>query len=136
MTPKFNKKRPHGTVHGLAGVAYDQDGTLFNSNYQPVDMQGKLLYPNEPAPPPERTGDIAEDAPKGPTPIDPEDVIDEEPRIDLKAWRDGTVRAAWATVASEVHRQLGAVVKNKQEALDVVNKAFPLPGQGVGIQFE
>lgn len=34
----FDKKRQHGIVCGMPGVAYEQDGKLFNINGEPVDV--------------------------------------------------------------------------------------------------
>lgn len=131
--PRFNRKQPYGTVHGGSVATYEQNGVLFDSLFRPVDLGGNLLYPNE-APPPEPEP-VAATRPAGPTPIDPEDAIDEEPRIDLRAWRAGEAKAAWAHVAAEIQRQFGIVVRRKEDAYEAIDKAFPPPGEGVGIKF-
>lgn len=108
----FNPKRPFGDVHGIPGVAYDQDGQLFNPQKQPVDINGKpmTLAPADAAP-------AAAPAPEAPKPAAPSVIAEdddtlEEDKLDLRAWAKDdpdlyatpwqTVRAAAAGVLDDI----------------------------------
>lgn len=109
----FNPKRPFGTVQGLVGVAYDQDGQLYNFQHQPVDLDGKLMdlapaaaaAAAEPAP---------EKAPAAPAVIGEDDDTLEEDKVDLRAWAMGDPAAA-ATPWQSVREAAGLVLDDISE---------------------
>lgn len=107
----FNHKRPFGTVQGLPGVAYDQDGQLYNYQHQPVDLEGK---PMELASVAELPTPEPDPAPGDPTPIVADDDALEEEKVDLLAWARGHPDAA-ATPWQSVREAAGLVLSDITE---------------------
>jgi hypothetical protein len=47
---KFDPKKPHGTVIGMDGVAFEQDGQLYTAEGEPfVDQQELALDKRQPS---------------------------------------------------------------------------------------
>lgn len=112
----FNPKRPFGTVNGIPGVAYDQDGQLYNFQHQPVDLDGKVMdlaAAPEPAPEPEPAPAAAK-APAAPAVIGEDDDTLEEDKVDLRAWAMGDPAAA-ATPWQSVREAAGLVLDDITE---------------------
>lgn len=107
----FNHKRPFGDVHGLAGVAYDQDGQLYNFEKLPVDLNGNLMEiaptAAQPAPEPQK-------APAAPPVMAEDDDTLEEDKVDLRAWAMGDPAAA-ATPWQSVREAAGLVLDDITE---------------------
>lgn len=108
----FNFKRDFGTVQGAPGVAYDQDGQLFNFQHEPVDIEGRLMLvdpENAPAAPASVATETAT-APSAPIVSDTsseDDVPADEKPFDLLAWAQGEpslAKTPWEKVKAETAR--------------------------------
>lgn len=112
----YNPKRPHGDVHGLPGVAFDQDGQLYNAQKQPVDDTGKVLpVAAAPASAPEKP--VA--APAVVTGSDEDDIPEDEKGIDLLAWANDSPDLKglpWQTVRLEAQKILEDISELKSKA--------------------
>lgn len=106
----FNHKRPFGTVQGLPGVAYDQDGQLYNHQHEPVDLDGKLMeLAPDAAPTPAPQPSVA-----APPPVTEDDDRLEEEKVDLRAWAMDDPSAA-ATPWQAVREAAAAVLDDISE---------------------
>lgn len=47
----FNRKRPYSNVYGQPGVAYEQDGKLYNAKFEPIDKKQPEEKKDEPKKP-------------------------------------------------------------------------------------
>lgn len=124
----FNPKRPFGTVTGDSRYAFDQDGQLFNAQYQPVDLEGNLmpLPPGTESKAPEREIPVTKTEPVGAR-FEPaaessdDDIPEDEKPFDLVAWAKGAEHlkaTPWPTVKAQAARLFEDMTKitNKEAA--------------------
>lgn len=124
---KLNLTMPHATVVGHPFFAYKQGDHYYNNDGIAVDESGKLL-PTETGPAKIPSKAFKEPEPDTP---DPDDEIDEE-KVDLRGWADGIVSYPWGTVTAAIQREYDVVVKNKKEAIEIVNERSPAVTATVG----
>lgn len=109
----FNAKRPFGTVQGLPGVAYDQDGQLYNHQHEPVDLDGKPVPLAPAAASPAPAPEPAKAPAAAPVMAEDDDTLEED-KVDLRAWAMGDPAAA-ATPWQSVREAAGLVLDDITE---------------------
>ena len=127
LVKRFNPNKPHATCHGDPRFAYEQNGIVYNGQFQAVTTEGKLLAMEEgPPPAPEPQFPPTKANKPQQRQIDPEDETEDEKALDLLAWRDGKLPGIlWPKIVAEVKAQLGRSPSSKIEALEMINKKFP-----------
>lgn len=127
LAPRFNPKAPYGDVFGMPGVAYDQNGTLYNdariavsSDGEPIPMEPMKGQP-EAAKPAAKTGKGGRTAAKAPV-ID-EDTPDDEKPLDLEGWVAGTAVYPFQTVKAYLMEKTNETdIPDKETAMDLANQ--------------
>lgn len=122
----LDKSRAYGTIYGEHFAAHSQNGKWYNAEGLEVNNGGQVI----------ETGpgvDMSKNAPPvqrhptaNPPPIDPDDEIEGEGDIDLRAYAEGKVTAPWPQVVAQIQRTFDVVVKNKAEAVALITKKLKL----------
>lgn len=126
--PRFRPHLDHGQVFGIPGVAFDQEGQLYNSNHEPVTIEGKVITEEVaaampapvPASPPAKAGK-GKAKTAAPPPVD-EDTPEDERALDLEGYIAGSVKYDFQTVKAYVAQETGEDPQTKDEVMDLINR--------------
>lgn len=125
----FNPNRPFGEVHNAPGVAYEQDGRLYDVHGARVNLNGEPM-PDDPAPKQAK----AQPAPKPTAPAktanvagfeiptdmlnDGEDTVVEG--VNLSAYARGEEKVAFFKLKAAIEKAYGVKVSNGAEVREVL----------------
>ena len=127
LAPHFNPNKPFGECHGDPNFAYEQNGHVYNGQFQAVDSAtGKRIVMQQGAP--IRPIVPTKKSPEGPKArdIDPEDETEDEKPLDLIAWRDGKLPGTlWPLLVAAIKAQCGRAPSSKVEAMEMINAKWP-----------
>lgn len=129
----FNPNRPHGEVHNAPGVAYEQDGRLYDINGVRVNLEGEPI-PDDPAPkqakakaPPAKkpkpgTANVAGFEVPQDMLNDGEDTIVDlgDVKVNLSAWARGEEKVHFFRLKAAVEKEFGVKVSNGDEVREVL----------------
>lgn len=126
--PRFNKNAECGHVFGLPGVAYEQNGHLYNYDGCPVTLEGELIVEaasaEQPAPAPApapKKGGAKKSANLDPPSID-EDTPADELNMALQAYVQDPTSYPFQTMRDTVSRLTGIQPQSKDDVLDLINR--------------
>lgn len=129
----FNPNRPYGEVHNAPGVAYDQDGRLYDVNGVRVNLRGEPIA-DEPAP--KQAPSKVKPAPKAkPGKVNvagfdvPKEMLDDaedtvvdlgDVKVNLSAWARGEDKVHFFRLKAAVEKEFGVKVANGAEVREVL----------------
>lgn len=118
MAKAFNPNKPYGTVHGGGFEGYEQNNTIYNAAYQPINFDTREVLPIDDAPAPAPAAAPADSGlPPATEGEDSEGSTDAAGTLDLDAWLAGDVKYPWTQVQSAVAaKNNGVRPKDKDEA--------------------
>ncbi len=116
MAKAFNPNKPYGTVNGGGFEGYEQNGTIYNAAFQPINFDTRKVLPidDEPAAAPAASDGAL--PPAGDS-SDEGQTEGADGTLDLDAWMAGDVKYPWPQVQAAVAAKAnGQRPKDKEEA--------------------
>jgi hypothetical protein len=117
MPRPLNRRRPFGIIagEGTFGCAYEQDGSFYNAQGEPVEWgTGKRLPIDNVVVRPQvkrKEGEEGDELPE---------------QINLRAWAAGKEKYPFHKVQKEISRIYAIFVHDKKEAIAVIEKESPV----------